>query len=612
MAYQVLIVDDNENNRFTMKSVLKPLDLQIFEAKNGSEALEYLLKSTCDLIILDIQLPDYSGFEIAKMIKSKKSTMAIPIIFATAVFKSEDYILKGYELGAVDYILKPFKAELVISKVKYYKSVAEERSALINQLKQKNDELNQHNKNLKLMQEMLSEAVEDWRLLGNNIPLNIEMYDKSSQLTFQNHYGDKKMMKVFHLEHNKSIVKQLEITFEIKKMFKEIYCLENHAGKKYYEISSIYINHKTNPRVMLLINDVTLERNQLEGIEYIGFHDQLTGLWNRHYFMQYVQKMHIENLVPISILMADVNGLKLINDGFGHTAGDELIKVAARCMRNNSPEKTIIARWGGDEFLLLIPNTNECKAQEISDGITEEISKVKIADKFPVSIAIGCVTCEEEAFHLETLIKEAEDKMYINKMQNQSSYRNFIVESLKSALFEQDYESRDHTVRIGEMAQKVAEHLNLPQNDIDKLKLLGSLHDIGKIGVSNVILNQNFKLSDIDWITIKRHPEIGYRICSGVPELSSIANLILAHHERWDGKGYPRRLKGADIPLLSRLISILDAFDVITHNRPYKEAKSPEWAMDEIRKCSGTQFDPKLVNVFERVYNQLIEKGEAF
>lgn len=195
-------------------------------------------------------------------------------------------------------------------------------------------------------------------------------------------------------------------------------------------------------------------------------------------------------------------------------------------------------------------------------------------------------------------------------MQNQSSYRSFIVDSLKGALYEQDYETREHTERIDRMAMVVAERLDLPQADKDKLKLLGSLHDIGKIGIAPSILNHPGKLSETDWNIIKRHPEIGYRICSGVPELMAIADLILSHHERWDGQGYPRKYKGPEIPLLARLISILDSFDVITHDRAYKKKQSPEWALEEIKRGAGKQFDPNLVHVFEHVYNEVIDSGK--
>lgn len=497
MSYRILIVDDNDNNRFTLSSLLETLRVEVVEAVDGSDALACLMKDRIDLIILDIQLPDFDGFEVAKLIKKRKSTKHIPIIFATAVFKSEEFIEKGYALGAVDYVMKPFNADMLQSKVSYYKSVEEERQSLINKLTEKNEELLQMIENLESAQHQLRE---------------------------------------------------------------------------------------------------------------VGFHDQLTGLKNRHYLMQYIRKVNISDYLPVSIIMADVNGLKLINDGFGHTEGDELIKAAAHSFTDNIDKEAIITRWGGDEFLILLPDTREGEVNRIAKDVQKSIEGKKIADKFPVSLAIGVSTSDNAEFSIEKLIKIAEDQMYINKMQNQDSYRSFIVESLKGALFEQDYETKEHTERISQIAMIFADHLQISHGDKNKLVLLGSLHDIGKIGISNRILNQPGKLSEIDWNIVKRHPEIGYRICNAVPELMAVADLILAHHERWDGQGYPRGLRGIEIPLLARLIAILDTFDVITHDRPYKEAKSVEWALEEIRRCAGTQFDPNLVSVFEHVMIEIMDE----
>ncbi len=612
MDYKVLIVDDNENNRFTLKSVLQSMDVESIEAKNGSEALECVMKYDIDLIILDIQLPDISGFDIAKMIKSRKSTMSIPIIFATAVFKSEEYILKGFELGAVDYILKPLNVDMIISKVSYYKSITIERKNLINKLELKNNTLNNINLELSNTKSLLEQAIGNWETLGSNIPFTVELYDKNNKVIFMNKSEPDVLKKKLYDLNLDKIISQIELTRKNKKMVNNVYTVETGEGINYLELKSILVDKDSSSFVMLIINDITQQKKRVDGIQYKGYHDQLTGLWNRHYFTEYVSLMDIENALPLSVLMADVNGLKLINDGFGHTAGDELIKATAECLRDCTNQDAIIARWGGDEFLLLLPSTSNDRMQQISRLITKKIGGQKINDKFPVSMALGVATSENPKLVLEVLIKEAEDKMYVNKMQNQSSYRSFIVESLKGALYEQDYETKEHTERISDMALIVAEHLQMSQNEKDKLVLLGSLHDIGKIGISSSILKQSNKLSDIDWNIIKRHPEIGYRICNAVPELSSIADLILAHHEKWDGTGYPRRLKGTEIPLLARLVSILDTFDVITHDRPYKKASSPEWALEEIKRCSGTQFDPNLVHVFEHVYIKIIESGIPF
>lgn len=602
MEFKVLLVDDNVNNRFTVNSILDSMDVVVIEAQNGSEALEIMLRESVDLILLDIQLPDIDGFEVAKMIKSKKSTRAIPIIFTTAIFKSEEFIKKGYDLGAIDYLMKPIKVKSFMSKIDYYRSIALERKELNQEIMQKNIELQEKVHVLMLTEEQLTSALDNWTFLGNNVPFSIEIYNEANELTFKNKKSEDAIIGMLHNVYGKRIATRIERTFITKKNSNEVFNINNN--QIFLEVKYVYIGSHSPLRVMLIISDISIKKKYYDDITYIGFHDQLTGLWNRHYISNFIDKTRDTIEYPLSVMMGDVNGLKLINDGFGHTAGDELIRTAATCFKACTPDSAIIARWGGDEFLILLPGVNESEASDIHAEISRKLEGKRIGDKIPVSIAVGSVTTNRKDTDFEKLIKEAEDKMYISKMQNQSSYRSFIVESLKKALFEQDYETKEHTERISNLALNVAEHLKLSDSDKNKLILLGSLHDIGKIAISSSILNYEGKLSKQDWETVKRHPEIGYRICVNVPELSSIAELILYHHERWDGSGYPRGLKGSEIPMLSRLISILDSFDVMTHDRPYKEKKSVEWALEELKRCSGKQFDPNLVHVFEHVLRQ--------
>jgi diguanylate cyclase (GGDEF)-like protein len=610
MDYKILIVDDNENNLISLKSIIDSMNLMTIEARNGNEALSALMKEKIDLIILDIQLPDYNGFEIAKIIKSRKSTKSIPLIFSTAIYKSEEFLKKGYELGAIDYIFKPINVDAFLSKVRYYYSIELEKRNYLDGIEARNRKLQESNIQLKRLENQLKVSEYNWRLLGENIPSIVQVYDSEANLLFYNKTYERAGYNKELIFKEETILELVSAVLNSQMLKRTVIEIETIEHIEYYEIKGTYFGENGVPKCLVVINDITSSKQYEIGMQYMGYHDQLTGLWNRHYFSNYIQELEVEKCLPISILMADVNGLKLINDGFGHTAGDELIKIAGNTIKDETVPDTIIVRWGGDEFLVFLPNTTQVEAEEISQNICAAIKDQKMADMFPISLAVGESTTEVIDFQMEALIKLAEDRMYVNKLQNQTSYRSFIVESLKNALFEQDYETLEHTERISVMAGHVSEHLELTQNDRDKLFLLASLHDIGKIGISKAILNQPGKLSEIDWNVIRRHPEIGYRICSAVPELSSIAELILCHHERWDGNGYPRQLKGKEIPVLARMISILDTFDVITNDRPYKEKQSAEWALEELKRCAGSQFDPNLVNVFEHVYDIMKNNGE--
>jgi HD-GYP domain-containing protein (c-di-GMP phosphodiesterase class II) len=192
----------------------------------------------------------------------------------------------------------------------------------------------------------------------------------------------------------------------------------------------------------------------------------------------------------------------------------------------------------------------------------------------------------------------AEEKMYRSKLTEIKSSRNATIMSLEKTLYEKNNETEEHTQRVKKLSMKLGEKINLSQDELEELKLLSLLHDIGKIGIPDNILMKPGKLTAEEWEIMKRHTEIGYRIAKATPGLSHVANEIFCHHEKFDGTGYPQGLKGEEIPILSRIINIVDSFDVMTHKRVYKDASNKGHAIEELERCSGTQFDPDIVNEF--------------
>lgn len=188
--------------------------------------------------------------------------------------------------------------------------------------------------------------------------------------------------------------------------------------------------------------------------------------------------------------------------------------------------------------------------------------------------------------------------MYRSKLTEMKSSRNATIKSLEKTLYEKHSETEEHTQRIKELSVQLGKRINLSQDMLNELELLSLLHDIGKIGIPEHILMKPGKLSPEEWEIMKQHAEIGYRIAKATPELSHVANEILCHHEKYDGTGYVQGLSGNEIPLLSRIISIVDSYDVMTHKRVYKDASSRQYALDELERCSGSQFDPVLVDEF--------------
>jgi len=343
--------------------------------------------------------------------------------------------------------------------------------------------------------------------------------------------------------------------------------------------------------------DITERKKYEEKIKYLSYHDKLTKLYNRAFFEDELERLNREQEGPLSIIIGDVNGLKLTNDIYGHSEGDKLLVEVAHVIRSLCRKEDIVARWGGDEFAIILPEISEKEASDLCKKINKSC---KALGSYPVqiSISLGSATRYGATRDIQEIIREAENNMYRHKLLESKSARSHILSSLQKSLFERSNETEEHANRLQDIGIKLGKALNLSIKDLDKLKLLTILHDIGKIAVPDSVLNKPGKLNDQEWEEIKKHPAIGYRIASSSSELSHIAEDILYHHERWDGSGYPEGLIGEAIPLLSRIISIVDAYDVMTHERVYKRAISHDEAIKEVKRCSGSQFDPQIVDKF--------------
>ena len=350
-----------------------------------------------------------------------------------------------------------------------------------------------------------------------------------------------------------------------------------------------------------IIIDISNLKKKEEEIQYINDHDHLTDLYNRQYFEKKLSDMNRKEYLPLSVLIADINGLHLINEAFGQYEGDLVITKSARIIQSCSRKKDITARIGGDEFGIIMPQTGNAEAHELLDMIKQACVRYNDNNrsKSPeINISMGYSTIEEELELVEEAMKTANEYMRNRKLFSQQSSYSDIISSIMTTVYEKSQETEKHAERLAELSTRTGRMLNLMEKDLGELQLLGMLHDIGKIGIDDKILNKPGKLTEEEWIVMKKHPEIGYRIARASHKLSRIADYILSHHERWDGMGYPRGLKGEDIPLLSRILSVADAYDAMTEDRIYRKALSKEEAIEEIRRNSGSQFDPIIANIF--------------
>jgi diguanylate cyclase (GGDEF)-like protein/PAS domain S-box-containing protein/putative nucleotidyltransferase with HDIG domain len=372
------------------------------------------------------------------------------------------------------------------------------------------------------------------------------------------------------------------------------------TGKEIYVHSRaiLYQDEKGKPlKVIGTIQDITEAKLRQEELIYMGYHDQLTGLYNRRFFNEELARLDTGRNLPLTIVQCDVNGLKLVNDSFGHDLGDELLKRVAKNIRAGCRADDIIARYGGDEFALILPKTDITKAEKVLKRIKGLISGARVG-AFEVSVSFGFETKNHEDEDINVISKNAEDHMYRHKLYESKSARSKTIDLIINTLYEKNNREMLHSKRVSVLCESLANRLNIGKDEANQIKIAGLMHDIGKIGIDEKILNKPEKLTESEWLEIKKHSEIGYRILSAVGEFSEIAEFVLQHQERWDGSGYPKGLSGEEIALEARIISISDAYDAMTRERAYGKALSKGEALEEIRRCAGTQFDPRLAKLF--------------
>ncbi|MCJ7727599.1 MAG: diguanylate cyclase, partial [Actinobacteria bacterium] len=384
--------------------------------------------------------------------------------------------------------------------------------------------------------------------------------------------------------------------------YKEDIGFKTKGKEQYYNIRISPILDSFNKIIgkLLILTDITAIKEKEKQLYYQSYHDKLTGTYNRLYFEEELNRLDTKRQFPISIIIGDINGLKLINDAYGYNKGDEVLIKTAEILKSNLRYEDILTRWGGDEFAIILPKTKRKDAISIIDRIKESFFEHS-TDTMPLNISMGFSVKKTIGKKINEVVKEAENTMNEYKLSENESARSSIIMSLKKALEERDYETEEHSKRMEDLSLLLGKKVNLKDNELNELRLLAVLHDIGKISIPDSIIFKPGKLTSKEWEIIKKHPEIGYRVARSSPDLIQIAKGILYHHERWDGKGYPEGLKGNKIPLISRIVAIVDAYDAMTNDRPYRKAMSKKKALGEIERESGAQFDPSLAKIFTKI-----------
>ena len=386
---------------------------------------------------------------------------------------------------------------------------------------------------------------------------------------------------------------------------------------------------------------VKIEGEHINRLTSLANEDGLTGVYNHRYFYEALDrkiKYSKENNEKISMIFLDIDYFKHYNDLYGHQEGDKVLKKIGKTLKEITRDCDIVSRYGGEEFAIILPNTDEKGATEIAEKIRYSIENTYFYGQQNqpnknLTVSIGISVYPDKATNEFELIKSADDALYRAKFFNKNRVETYvsILDELKNEIDESEIElvasiktlvsvinAKDrytygHCERLVFYSRLLADKLNLNKEDKMTLVYGAYMHDIGKINISKEVLIKKMPLTNEEWNMLKQHPQNGVDIIKPVASLQRIAPLILHHHEKYDGTGYPSGLRGEAIPYLARVLTVVDCFDAMTSNRPYNKRKTYDEGIEELKACSGTQFDPEIAKVFIDLINDKKDKlGELY
>jgi two-component system cell cycle response regulator len=334
-------------------------------------------------------------------------------------------------------------------------------------------------------------------------------------------------------------------------------------------------------------NSQLLEASRTEALT-----DALTGLPNRRKLLLDLQDEleRARNGERRTLAVFDLNGFKTYNDTFGHPAGDALLSRLAAKLSDAAAASGVAYRMGGDEFCVLLPDS-ETELHRVADALCEG------GEGFTITSAYGAAVIPDDSATVSGALSVADERLYAHKELLAEIRRGTAHEPLLRTLAEREPELRAHVADVSSLAVRVGEQLGLGRDELEELRLAAELHDVGKLAIPDVVLQKAAALDAREWSFIHSHTLIGQRILSAAPALRGVGMIVRSTHENWDGTGYPDALSGEAIPLAARIVSVCDAYSAMTSHRPYRDARTPEAAIGELRRCAGRQFDPYVVQL---------------
>lgn len=636
---KILVIDDNRDNVIVLKALIGDAfpEASVLMAFSGQVGFEMAEAEDPDIIFVDIIMPGMDGFDVCRKLKASTDLADIPVVFVTASRGDKEHRILALECGGEGFLSKPIDEQELISQIRAMEKIRRanilkrnEKIRLDSRVRKQTEALKvAHARTLKLLKSLEKEnearkksekaLVEAQKLahLGSyeinfktdkincsEEVLNIFGVDSEQEINTRDC-----LLSFVHADEVPGVIENINKVMEEKSTADFIFRILRQDGEE--RIINMRMIPQFDDRQDHIgnfgtIQDITRIRKTEEEIRYLSYHDYLTGLFNRRFYEEVLIKLDTEENYPLTLVMADVNGLKMINDSFGHAVGDELLQMAANVIKRGCRQNDVIARLGGDEFVIILAKTDAETAALIIKQLEMLAAQEKIYG-LKLSIAFGYRTKTRKEESIQQVLKNAEDDMYRHKLYESASMRSKTIELIMNTLYEKSNREMMHSNRVGQICEKIGIRMKLDQDEINQIRTAGLIHDIGKMGIDEKILNKPGALCDEEWSEIKRHPEIGYRILSSVNEFSEMANCILEHHERWDGQGYPKGLKGEEISLQGRIVAVADSFDAMTSDRTYRKGLAQNEAIAEIKRCAGSHFDPLVARMLvEVVHTEMV------
>lgn len=500
-----------------------------------------------------------------------------------------------------------------LNEIKVQKKEGEQS---IEQLASKNEKLRAHNEKLERQLKASRQEEQRFQSLFHNAPAGYLVFDQHGQICDANlrfcsmvsiPFKQRRRMNIqdliqeedretFRFMIHQLLNKNKTCSIEARLLSGSGFLHVIITGNR-YECPALSASEDSKVLFAGIVTEVSKLKREQQIIKDRSMRDTLTGLYNRTFYNDYLTYHGKADELPFSVAIMDLDRLKMINDSLGHTFGDRAITTVTKVLKKYAKDKYIFARIGGDEIVAFFPDTELAEAEKFLKNAENQVAKYSLSG-IRLSFSWGCAVKTNPDQDLHTVLSAAEDMMYRKKFRNNTVKKSETLDVILNALFNRNPNIHKHCLRMSRLLERFGSYLGLEDKRISFLQGLGYVHDIGMASISDEILNKHGRLTQSERREIKRHPETGYRILKSVPDMEKEAQIVLYHHENWDGSGYPYGLSGESIPVESRMVLILDTYDRMKYAPFGRHHFSEAEIVRELERWSGQQFDPFLTGRF--------------